>query len=766
MGGSDQSERAARRVALGYAAAATTWILLSDAAFALVHVSGDAWYLNVGKGLLFVGVSAVVLYRLVYAMYRRRAELDAELSRRAHLQATLFNESPEAMWVYDPETLQILEVNETMVRRSGRTRDELLGLRVTELGPAWNSDHVVQRVASDATDRSATVWLHFGPHGEHRWVEVVTHGIEWHGSFATLALSRDITAQHRAEEALRSSERRLAGVLASMQEMAFSIDLATGRIEYLNDAAVEVLGQATIEEISTLDAFREIVHPDDLDAYNRAVRESVTQGWADVEFRVRGPDGDDRLLHVRSRGVVGPSGRVEQVDGVVVDTTHRQALIALVEHQRAFDQLTGLPNRLSLVAAVDAAIAGGTDAGVVGSGYVALFDLDRFSTVNQSAGHHIGDAVLLAIAERVTAVLRPGMVAARVGGDEFAVYCPPGAATPEEFVEQLRDTLDESIRIGDYEFFLTTSIGVAEVAVGLDGEDLLRDAHVAMSQAKERAAGVEFFHPSYRSLVTERIRIERELHGALDGDQLVVEYQPQVSLETDRIVGVEALVRWNHPERGLLGAADFVPAAESGHIILEIGRRVLELASVQAAAWRDRYGADAPRIWINLSRRELDAPALASRFLSTVASHGLARSAIGVEITETAFVADPGQVARSLRELTEAGVSVALDDFGTGWSSLQSLKQFPLEVVKIDRSFTRNVGTSLDDTQITKAVIGMARAMSMLSLAEGVETATQLAELRRLGCDQVQGYLVGRPAPAQTIEGLLDTGGKPTVFLR
>jgi diguanylate cyclase (GGDEF)-like protein/PAS domain S-box-containing protein len=752
-------------VAGGYAFVAALWILLSDTAFAVLGAPAESTLANIAKGLLFVAVTALVLYRLVRAMYRRQHDLNAELARHVEVQATLFNHSPEAMWVYDPDSLAILEVNDTMLRRSGRSREELIGLPTTDLGPSAGGDHMVQRAASGPYEAEPTLWLHFGPQGEHRWVEVVTHTVEWNGSFAMLALSRDITAQKRAEDALRSSERRLAGVLGSMQEMAFSIDLSSGHIDYLNDAVAKVLGRDMSDLVHTLDAFEAIVHPDDLETYRNAMRETVTAGWADVEFRIVDLDDGERTLHVRVRGMVGPSGRVEHVDGVAVDMTHRHALVEMVEHQRSFDLLTGLPNRLSLVAAMDAALAGGAAESASG-GFVALFDLDRFATINQSAGHHVGDAVLVAVAERVTATLRPGMVAARVGGDEFAVFCPMGVATSEELVDALRDAVDDVFTVGDYEFFLTTSIGVAEATVGLDAEGMLRDAHVAMTQAKDHIEGVEYFHPAYRSLVTDQVRIERELRDALAGDQLVVVFQPQVSLQTDRIVGVEALVRWAHPVRGLVAAAEFIEAAERSHVIHDIGRRVLDLSCMQAVEWSDRYGSAAPRIWVNLSRRELDAPGLVSRFLATVSAHRLDRSAIGVEVTETAFVADSGRVAATLRELSDAGIGLALDDFGTGWSSLQSLKAFPLEMVKIDRSFTRHVGESVDDTQICKAVIGMAKGMSMLSLAEGVESSSQLAELRRMGCDQAQGHLLGRPSSAEQIEELLDTGGKPTVFLR
>ncbi|MDZ7678070.1 MAG: EAL domain-containing protein [Acidimicrobiales bacterium] len=717
MGGPDRASAAARSIALIYVAIASVWILLSDAVFGVVGDPLSSVWGNIVKGLGFVAVSGYILYHLIVGMYRRMNRLDEELASQTELQAALFNLSPEAMWVYDPETLELLEVNDTMVRRYGRRREELLSLRTTDLGPMPGSDRIVHFVSGGDRRSEPSLLLHFGPHGEHRWVEVVAHPIEWHGRVAMLALSRDITAQKRAEDALRASERRLAGVLTSMQEMAFSIDLITGRIAYLNEVAGEVLGRDPRDLFVTVDDFSRFVHDEDRDIYYQAMRDVVTEGWIDTEFRIEQPDGSPRTLHIRARGVVGPSGRVEQVDGVGVDMTHREELDELVEHQRSFDHLTGLPNRLAFVAAVDAVLAGGSTE--TQPPVVALFDLDRFGAVNQSAGHHAGDAVLLAVAERVTAVLSPGMMAARVGGDEFAVFSPPGTMAADELVTLLQNAVDGVFTIDDYEFFVTMSVGLAESDEARDAENMLRDAHLAMTAAKARAGGVEYFHPAHRALVTEQVKVEGELRRAVADGELRAVYQPLVSLSTDRVVGVEVLARWQHPQRGLVPAAEFIEVAERSGLIIDLGAEILDQACRQAADWRRRYGTAAPRVWVNLSRRELDTDDVATRVAKAIAAHGLPPSAVGIEVTETAFVADMGPGVAAMEELAAAGVELALDDFGTGWSSLQTLKSFPLSVVKIDRSFVANVGESEEDAQIIKAVIGMAKGMSLTTLAEG-----------------------------------------------
>ncbi|MGY6502178.1 MAG: putative bifunctional diguanylate cyclase/phosphodiesterase [Acidimicrobiales bacterium] len=761
MGGQTRAVSAARRLAVGYAVVAVVWIVASDWAFD--RLAPQAGFVeNAVKGMGFVLVTACVLYRLTLGMYRREAELLGELGLRDRLQAAMFNRSPEAMWVYDPESLELLEVNDTMVERSGRRRDELLGLRTVDLGPIQDADRVIHRLAGADRVNEPHLWLHYGPGGEPRWVEVVSHLVEWQGRTARLALSRDITAQKRAEDELRSSERRLTSVLTAMQEMAYSIDVATGAIAYLNQVAGEVLGRPIEELPRTLDDFVSIVVPGDRAHFLELSRAVVVEGWIDDSFRIRLPDESERRLQVRARGVIDQSGRVQAVEGVIVDASSREELVDLVERQRSFDLLTGLPNRASFVAAVEERLDGGGESPPAA---VALFDLDRFAAINQSAGHHAGDAVLVAVAARITATLEPGMLAARVGGDEFAVFVPAGTMQAEEVGERLRRAVDDVFDVAGYEFFVSLSVGVATATEPEDSaEGLLRDADLAMSQAKERTAGVEFFHPVYRSQVAEHVRLERDLRRALADGEILAVYQPEVSLETDRIVAVETLARWQHPERGTVPASEFIGVAEDSNLIVELGQAMLTQACTTAARWRRAYGIHAPVVWVNLSRRELDDPSVVSRVLETIGSHGLSSQSIGIEVTETAFVVDGGPGIRALRALADAGLAIALDDFGTGWSSLQSLKSFPLSVVKIDRSFVTNVGASIDDTQITRAIIGMATGMSLQTLAEGVENADQLDQLRAMGCDQVQGYYLGRPMPAGEIEALLDDGGIPVAL--
>jgi diguanylate cyclase (GGDEF)-like protein/PAS domain S-box-containing protein len=758
-----RATRVALKVSVTFWIAAVLWLLFSDILLAAVGVEFDGWT-DVAKGVLFMTVVALVIYAYLHRRVERETQLLEQIAHQAELEAELFQSSPEAMWVYDPTTLEILEVNETMVDVYGRSRHELLSLTVPDLSPPTDRS-TVERVVRDLQDRGDPhTWLIVDSSGLNRWVEVTSNAITLDGRPVRLAVGRDVTAQRSVEDALRASERRLAGVLTSMREMAFTVDVAADRIEWLNDVAAELLGAPLDELIMTVADFVELVVPDDRQSVLSTLDEVVSRGWAETEVRFVAPTGTERILGLRGRAVTDEDGRVTQIDGVAIDLTRRNELEDLVAHQRSFDQLTGLPVRTAFLASIDASLA--ITAPLVPRPVVAMFDLDRFADVNESAGHTAGDKLLVAVAQRMSAVLEPGMVAARVGGDEFALFCPGGMASSSDIGTRLRNAVEGPFLVGSYEFFVSMSVGLAEAQPGDDAEDLIRDAHLAMSAAKARTTGIELFEPLHRSLAMDRVRIDTELRRAIAEGQLVAVYQPEVDLRTRRVVAVEALVRWRHPTRGLVSAAEFVGEAERSNLVADLGDIMLEHSFGQAARWRARYGEDAPVVWVNLSRRELDDPAVVDRVLVALDRAGVPLEAVGLEITETAFVAEGGEAVRSLGRLADAGLALALDDFGTGWSSLQSLRSFPLTTVKIDQSFVQNVATEVRDRQLVAAVIGMAKGLSLQTLAEGVETAAQLQVLTELGCDIAQGYLLGRPGSAVAIEGVLDLGGVPEALTR
>mgnify|MGYP002336149115 CR=1 FL=1 len=411
------------------------------------------------------------------------------------------------------------------------------------------------------------------------------------------------------------------------------------------------------------------------------------------------------------------------------------------------DPLTGLPNRTVLLERLERAVAGHRAAGE--SLAVIFFDLDDFKVVNDSLGHPAGDSLLCQVVDRLRDSLRADLVA-RFGGDEFVVVCER-LRHPAEGI-MIAERLSESIRsqpfvLEGHEHHVTASVGVAtNGAASADADTLIRDADAAMYRAKESGRGrVEIFDDLLRRRIIERIDLERDLRRALDRDELFVVYQPIVALDDPR-PRAEALVRWNHPERGIVPPLDFIPIAEETGLIHELGERVLFLACQQAAQWRKAGGLLAEqRISVNLSAKQLSDGGLPSRVARVLAATGMDASALVLEVTESAVLDDVDGASQRLNALRALGVSVSLDDFGTGHSSVTSLLQLPLIAIKLDRSFVAGVGEDPTHAAVIKGLVAMAHDLGLQTIVEGVETPGQLATLESIGCRNFQGYYFSRP---------------------
>jgi diguanylate cyclase (GGDEF)-like protein len=404
------------------------------------------------------------------------------------------------------------------------------------------------------------------------------------------------------------------------------------------------------------------------------------------------------------------------------------------------DDLTGLANRRRFELQLAAALAAGKP-------QVALLDLDSFKTVNDRLGHSVGDRLLTELARRIMAGLRVDASAARMGGDEFAVLLP--SATAEEadaVVAWLGDALRQPIPAGEHELLIGASIGVADGTGTDDPFEVLRRADVAMYAAKERGEWSHRYAAELDAAAGEQARVGAELRTALDAGQFRLAYQPIVTLPDGELAGVETLVRWDHPERGLISPADFIPVAERNGLIVELGAWVLRSACLQAAQWRAEYGPNAlKRISVNVSARQLAEPGLVEVVTSALAASGLPSTCLTIEVTETA-VFDSARAVDVLNELHTLGVRIALDDFGTGQSSLSLLQTLPADVLKVDKSFVDNITEAGRHAVIATALIQVATGFGLTAVAEGVETAEQAAELHRLGYRLAQGYYFGKPA--------------------
>ncbi|UQU68573.1 EAL domain-containing protein [Couchioplanes caeruleus] len=449
-----------------------------------------------------------------------------------------------------------------------------------------------------------------------------------------------------------------------------------------------------------------------------------------------GGDGVDRLTIAAGAAMLFLLV-VARMSGFVAQVQHQADQL---EDLAMADELTGLANRRRFENGVRAALAAGPT-------QVALLDLDDFKGVNDRFGHGVGDRLLEVLAGRLRSVLRGDILVARMGGDEFAILMPDaGDAEADAIVGRLADTLRRPIDAGDHELLVGASIGVADGAGTTDPYEVLRRADVAMYAAKSARDGHRRYTPALDRRSDEQAMLGAELRHALDSGQFRVVYQPIVELPTGRTVAVESLVRWEHPERGLVPPERFIPAAERNGLIVELGEWILRTACAQAVAWRAQYGDLAPeRISVNVSARQLGEPGLARMVANVLEETGLSAARLTVEVTETA-VFGGGQAVQAVQDLHDLGVRIALDDFGTGHSSLGLLQTVPVDVLKVDKSFVDGITMAGRHAVIATALIQVSAGLGLTAVAEGVETAEQAAELYRLGYRLAQGYHFGRPS--------------------
>jgi diguanylate cyclase (GGDEF)-like protein/PAS domain S-box-containing protein len=451
---------------------------------------------------------------------------------------------------------------------------------------------------------------------------------------------------------------------------------------------------------------------------------------------------------------------LQALANVLVDALERQAIEDGIRHRALHDPLTGLPNRVLFLDRLEHALSRLERHASLAA--ILFLDLDRFKLVNDSLGHQAGDELLAAAAPRIRQAIRASDTVARFGGDEFGILVEEigDERVAVEMAERIAAVFTRPFLLDGSEHSVTTSIGIALARGGESPEELIRDADAAMYRAKERgSARYELFDEAMRDRALGRLRVEADLRRAVERSELRLDYQPIVSLRTGAIVGVEALVRWDHPARGSIEPGEFIPVAEEAGLIESIGRWVLERACRETVRW-DRASPDAAPLGVsvNLSGVQFAKRTLPEVVASILRSTGLDPAGLSLEITESVIHKDAEFVTDAVRELKALGVGLVLDDFGSGHSSLAYLTRLPLDALKIDRSFIRGLGADGGDSAVAEAAVGVARALSLEVVAEGVETAAQARKLRRLGCDLAQGFHFSRPVGAGEIARMLGQG--------
>ena len=602
--------------------------------------------------------------------------------------------------------------------------------------------------------------------GNWRMLEAVANNLLENPAIAGLVVNaRDATERHRAERELRDAQERFRSAFEHAP-IGMGLSGIDGRFFRVNRALARMLGRAEDELLGA--SMLGLTHPEDrpqvVEASDRLLAGDVPTSR--VEMRFLHVDGRAVWVGVSVSVVRDVAGQPLYMVSQAEDITERKASGERLAHQAIHDPLTGLPNRLLFVdrlrralAATDASRNGDTVGPPAGRVAVLFLDLDHFKVVNDSLGHSAGDRLLVAVADRLRAAIRPSDTVARFGGDEFTVLCTgvPDETTARELADRVAKAVCRPVQLAEGEVFVTASIGIALSGGELETpETLLRNADSAMYGAKDHGRSrAELFDAGAHDRAVTHLRTGNELHRALERNELRLHYQPIVSLETGRITGFEALMRWQHPERGMVRPDEFIPLAEESGLIVPMGRWALQEACRQASWW---HAQGAPvTISVNLSPRQLAESTLIDEFAEVLRRTSVDPSAIWLEITESTLMRDAESAVVTLGKLRALGVHLSVDDFGTGYSSMTYLKRFPVEALKVDRSFVDGLGEESGDTAICTAVVSLAHALGLRAVAEGVETASQMATLRQLGCELAQGYLFGRPEPAEVYGERPDT---------
>ena len=569
--------------------------------------------------------------------------------------------------------------------------------------------------------------------------------------------NRSLAAQ---EAALRVSEERLARALEAGSDGLWDWNVATGET-WFSDRWLGMLGYRSGELEGHVRTWERLINPADKERAQAllAAHFDGRQPVYECEHRLLRKDGGWGWVLARGKVVERDAAqRPLRIVGTHIDISARKTAEVQIAHMARHDGLTGLANRTHFHEALRLALL---DADRPGGGLaVMILDCDRFKAVNDTFGHQAGDAVLSAIAQRIRAQIGEADVAARLGGDEFALLIG-GAPTPDRLhrlAEALIAAASEPVPIGEETADIGLSIGIALAPLhGLDEALLFRRADQALYRAKAEGRGVHrIFDPAMDETSAQRRRLDLELRRAVADGGLTLHYQPQVLAKDGRVVGFEALVRWPHAERGLIGPADFIPLAEETGLIQALSEWVLREACREAAGWTRPL-----KVAVNLSPRQLQQADLPDRILAILAETGLAPGRLEIEITETALIADMSRALSILRRLKALGLGIAMDDFGTGYASLAMLQAFTFDKIKIDRSFVGELGTHPQAAAIIHAVLGLGRNLGISVVAEGVETREQRDFLIREGCDELQGFLIGAPQPIDRFAGLVREDGRP-----
>ena len=661
-----------------------------------------------------------------------------ELRRRDETFRLLFENNPVAMWLIDRETLQFVAVNDAALKCYGYSREQFLSMRITDTRAGDPAVTEAKIRALPDVQASQNIVQHRRADGTIFPVSICSRIMNYEGRQVRLAAINDISAQKIAENELHRTQKFLDAVIEHVPQPIIVKTAADGRFMLLNKACAELHGYNRDETIgkTLFDIF----------SYERASRiaaqdmECLTnEKHMSVRDHAISTHNGDHLITTKKVAILGDDGEPEYILTLIDDVTEKRRTEQRIAHMAHSDPLTDLPNRAAFNERLEATLK--LAEAERRSFAILCMDLDGFKGINDIYGHAVGDMLLCQIADRLRAVAE-GRFIARLGGDEFTMIATSRInENLEQLAERLRAAFVQDFDVGEHRLPQTLSVGVAVYpADGVDAKTLLSNADAALYRAKDKGAGsVAFYKTEMTTRLRERAALQADLKSAIQNNELRLHYQPQLKI-TGEMKGFEALARWHCPKRGMVPPSEFIPLAEESSLILLLGEWVLREACREAASWERPLN-----IAINVSPvqfRHGDLPRLVHSILLET---GLAPNRLELEITEGVLIDDFSRAVSVLRRLKSLGVRIALDDFGKGYSSLSYLRAFPFDKIKIDRSFITDLGTNHQSIAIVHAVIGLGRSLNIPILAEGVETKAQHDILLKEGCDEVQGYLTGRP---------------------
>jgi diguanylate cyclase (GGDEF)-like protein/PAS domain S-box-containing protein len=715
---------------------------------------------QIWQGIVFLDVTLVALFLMTQVIVatnaQRRASITA-LRRSEETFRALVQNSKDIITIHRPDGTTVYE-SPSAERLLGYGPGGLIGrnpFNIIHPKDVQAAREAFQRLASSPNAEMAMELRYRKADGSWIFLETVgANRLDYPGIHGIVLTFRDVTERKRAEAALKASEQRYMLAMEGASDGMWEISTASKEL-YVSPRLLSMLGY-TQSALPDAAAWEFLIHPEDQDDYRREMAAHL-QGVTDhleCEYRLRAANGE--YLWVFSRGIAARDryGKPLRLAGSIVDITERKRAEARIEHLATRDALTGLPNRLLLNDRLAQYIHASRRSS---QSFAVLFiDLDRFKTINDSLGHNVGDELLREVAARLEDCVRKDDTLARLGGDEFvvALHGVRNASDAAQVAQKVLKRLHQPYVLPSRTLSSSCSVGIA--IFPHDGEDiatLMKNADTAMYHAKDRGRNnYQFFSADMTAKALERLTVEHDLRRAIDRREFTLHFQPQVDLPSGEVVGAEVLLRWQHPERGLIAPHRFISVAEETGLIAPLGEWVLEAACRQARAWHTA-GYPPIKVAINLSAGQFLRQGELVRSLNRILSlTGADPAWLELEITESLLLSNVEEHVATLQKLGKLGIPLAVDDFGTGYSSLSYLKQLPIDVLKIDRGFVRDLESDPDDAAIVSAIMALARSLNLKVVAEGVESLGQLDALRQLGCDYYQGFLFSKPLSAEDFE--------------